>query len=220
MDAINAKEESSGETGTPAVTANSENAVPAPAREQVPFAVKQNADQKAPSVGPRSVATRARKSGGPSTKQGKEKSRRNAVKHGIFAKVVLLNTEPPAQFDNLLKGFRIDLQPKGTLEEVLVEKLAALMWRYRRMLVAERAEIGIEQGDNSHAAIREGQQWKDALALEGSDEVSTRGFLQNWVNPISSIKVEVKKKHFSDGRSFSCFAAHVIEQDLFWPAAS
>ena len=32
---------------------------------------------------------------------------------------------------------------------------------------------------------------------------------------ISSIKVEVKKKHPSHGRTFSCFAAHLIEQDLF-----
>ena len=31
----------------------------------------------------------------------------------------------------------------------------------------------------------------------------------------SSIKVEVKKKHPSRGRNFSCFAAHLIEQDLF-----
>ena len=31
----------------------------------------------------------------------------------------------------------------------------------------------------------------------------------------SSIKVEVKKKHISFGRNFSCFAAHFIERDLF-----
>jgi hypothetical protein len=31
----------------------------------------------------------------------------------------------------------------------------------------------------------------------------------------SSIKGEVKKKHVSGGRSFSCFPAHVIERDLF-----
>src|SRR5258707_4120629 len=36
---------------------------------------------------------------------------------------------------------------------------------------------------------------------------------------VSSIKVEVKKKHISDGWTFSCFAAHLIEQDLFWPSA-
>jgi len=33
--------------------------------------------------------------------------------------------------------------------------------------------------------------------------------------PISSIKVEVKKTHISDGWTFSRFATHLIEQDLF-----
>jgi hypothetical protein len=30
-----------------------------------------------------------------------------------------------------------------------------------------------------------------------------------------AIKVEVKKKHISFGWNFSCFAAHLIERDLF-----
>jgi hypothetical protein len=30
-----------------------------------------------------------------------------------------------------------------------------------------------------------------------------------------SLKGEVKKKHNSDGWTFSCFAAHLFEQDLF-----
>jgi len=37
--------------------------------------------------------------------------------------------------------------------------------------------------------------------------------------PISSLKGEVKKKHNSNGWSFSCFAAHLVEQGLFWPSA-
>jgi hypothetical protein len=32
---------------------------------------------------------------------------------------------------------------------------------------------------------------------------------------VSSLKGEVKKKHHSDGWSFSCFAAHSCKQDLF-----
>jgi|ERR1035438_4818236 hypothetical protein len=32
---------------------------------------------------------------------------------------------------------------------------------------------------------------------------------------VSSIKRKVKKKHSRTGRTFSCFAAHIIEQDLF-----
>jgi len=31
----------------------------------------------------------------------------------------------------------------------------------------------------------------------------------------SQVKVEVKKKYFSVGRNFSCFAARLIERDLF-----
>src|SRR5215470_14757275 len=34
-------------------------------------------------------------------------------------------------------------------------------------------------------------------------------------SPACSIKGEVKKKHFCEGRSFSCFTAHLSEQDLF-----
>jgi hypothetical protein len=32
---------------------------------------------------------------------------------------------------------------------------------------------------------------------------------------VSSLKGEVKKKHHSNGWIFSCFAAHLFEQDLF-----
>ena len=32
---------------------------------------------------------------------------------------------------------------------------------------------------------------------------------------VSSLKGEVKKKHDSNGCFFSCFAAHLFEQDLF-----
>jgi hypothetical protein len=192
VDAINANKESSSDAGTPAVNANSGNGVPAPAREQGPFAVKRDADQKAPPVGLPGITTIAKKSGGPRTKQGKEKSRRNAVKHGIFAKVVLLSGEPTAQFDNLLKGIRNDLQPQGTLEEVLVEKLAALMWRYRRMLVAERAEIKIEREHNSRDAARRRLDHEKALAIELSKEISSRGLfgeLGNWDSQRSGIEL-------------------------------
>jgi hypothetical protein len=34
-------------------------------------------------------------------------------------------------------------------------------------------------------------------------------------SPVSSIKGEVKKKHISNDWTFSCFAAHLIEEDLF-----
>lgn len=78
---------------------------------------------------------------GPRTPQGKERSKHNALTHGIFSKVALLKGESKAEFDSLLDGLRADYQPEGTLEEVLVEKLATLFWRHRRLIVAEVAEI-------------------------------------------------------------------------------
>ena len=49
--------------------------------------------------------------------------------------------ESRKDFDSLLSGFRSALGPEGSMEEFLVSKLASLAWRYRRMLLAEQAEV-------------------------------------------------------------------------------
>ncbi len=53
----------------------------------------------------------------------------------------MLRGESQDEFDALLSGLRNDLQPVGMLEELYVEKLAALIWRIRRLLLEEGAEI-------------------------------------------------------------------------------
>jgi hypothetical protein len=82
-----------------------------------------------------------RKSGGPKTQQGMEKSKHNALKHGIFSNAILLTSEWRDKYDSLLSGLCEHFGPVGTLEEVLVEKLAVLIWRYRRLIMTETAEI-------------------------------------------------------------------------------
>lgn len=79
----------------------------------------------------------AHKGGGPRTQQGKEKSSRNSLKFGIFSQIVVLEEEPRAEFDSLLNGFQNYFEPEGTLEEFLVEKLAVIVWRHRRLIVAD-----------------------------------------------------------------------------------
>jgi hypothetical protein len=51
-----------------------------------------------------------------------------------------------------------------------------------------------------------------SLSFNNPFSETTRGWTQVL---ISSIKGEVKKKHFSAGWNFSCFSAHWMEQDLF-----
>jgi len=87
------------------------------------------------------LATRRRGPTGPRTELGKQRSKLNAVKYGIFSSVLLLGTESHQEFDRLVSGLQDHYQPVGTLEEALVDHLAASLWRLRRLLTAEAAEI-------------------------------------------------------------------------------
>jgi hypothetical protein len=78
---------------------------------------------------------------GPRTELGKERSSQNAVKHGIFSKALLLKGESRAEFESLHTDLWEALRPEGRLEELLVDKLASISWRYRRFLLAEAGEI-------------------------------------------------------------------------------
>jgi hypothetical protein len=78
---------------------------------------------------------------GPRTAIGKQRSSLNAQKYGILSKGLLVGDESPREFKLLLKGLRDDLQPEGTLEPVLVENLAIILWRKRRVIKAESAEV-------------------------------------------------------------------------------
>jgi len=88
-----------------------------------------------------SVQASIRKGTGPRTAQGKERSKFNALKNGLFSKAVLLKGESRAEYLSLLNGLRDDWRPEGTLEAVLVENLATILWRKRRLLQAENAEV-------------------------------------------------------------------------------
>ncbi len=106
---------------------------------------------------------------GPRTAAGKKRSSRNALKSGIFSQVVVLDGEPRAQFDALLEGFRDYFQPLGVPEDVLVEKLATLCWRRRRLLAAEGAEIrrGAEFIESNRAS-----EWRQEMQQVEQDRQS------------------------------------------------
>jgi hypothetical protein len=78
---------------------------------------------------------------GPKTALGKLSSSKNATKHGIFSKAILIEGESMEDFDKLLKGLRQANEPVGELEALLVERLATITWRQRRLLLAEGGEI-------------------------------------------------------------------------------
>jgi hypothetical protein len=142
-------------------------------------------DSKQPASGQGIVPTVVQRATGPRTKLGKERSGRNSLKHGIFSRAAILQEDERwEQFDSLLQGLRKDLQPMGMLENMLVDKLASLMWRYRRMLVAERAEIRLGKWINPLTAEREKQQREEAVILFSSMERPGPGLLSRSENPL------------------------------------
>jgi hypothetical protein len=155
-----------------------------------------------------SVATsssRIRRATGPRTKEGKEKSKHNALKHRIFASVILLDTEFGWQFKSLLRGLRNEYKPEGMLEGILVEKLASLIWRYRRMLIAEQAVI--QRGTECFwwdELVRQNQE--ATIFLKGQNEGKTiPGLMLGRTNPfIREMCVELLQllKRFIETRGF------------------
>ena len=118
---------------------------------------------------------------GPRTAAGKERSKRNAVTHGIFSSVVVLTNERRSEFDSMFRDLRDGLQPNGAFEEMLVEKLADLTWRRRRLLVAEAAEIqsGADflEWDKVELATEEARE----VCKSDSNEPCLTARITNWV---------------------------------------
>ncbi len=78
---------------------------------------------------------------GPRTAIGKERSKFNALKTGLFAQAALLKKDSREQLDALLQGLEQDFMPQGMSDKIDVEKLAADYWRYRRVLQIETSEM-------------------------------------------------------------------------------
>ena len=95
------------------------------------------------------VANRAnaKRSTGPKTETGKALSRMNAHKHGLTAETIVFRDEDPKAFDTLRAELEEEYNPRLGIESELVERIAVLMWRMRRIPLFEAAliELGHEE---------------------------------------------------------------------------
>ena len=84
-----------------------------------------------------------------------EPVRFNAMKHGILSKLAVLAHEDHAEFDDLLAALIDEHRPVGITERHLIEELATIIWRKRRVLLAEGAKIneGLKSAVNSAASV-------------------------------------------------------------------
>ena len=91
----------------------------------------------------------AQKSTGPRTVEGIAAARLNALKHGFFAHdAVNLELDGPArteEFNSLLDALLDEFQPQSARERILVDDVAACLWRMRRILRYECRETWSEE---------------------------------------------------------------------------
>ena len=104
----------------------------------------------AKSRGPVTVAGRlaalanSAKSTGPVTQEGRERSAQNAIRHGILAESIVLDSESAERFSEVLSTLQDELQPNSSIESRYVETMALAEWRRLRLICIEKEQIAIE----------------------------------------------------------------------------
>ena len=86
----------------------------------------------------------ALKSTGPNTQQGKERSRCNAVRHGLTAETVIAALEDAEDYKAFEAVIIADYDAQSAVERELVLRLASLLWRLRRATTIETRLFGIQ----------------------------------------------------------------------------
>ena len=144
----------------------------------------------------------ALKSTGPKSEEGKRVSRWNALKHGLLAKEVVIQTgenkENLADFQFLLGELRESLEPMGILEEMQVEQIAVSYWRWNRVLRYEAGEITAAKNSSPNGKKRSG------LAKLFADKeygLTDSQRVQERINVLEKLKQEVGKDGTFSGES-------------------
>src|SRR5258707_14526777 len=70
------------------------------------------------------------KSTGPRSEAGRQRSRCNALRHGLTAETVIAALEHKDDYQAFVAQIAADYQPRSAVETELVSRLAALLWRY------------------------------------------------------------------------------------------
>ena len=81
----------------------------------------------------------ALESTGPTTDEGKDRSRCNALRHGLTAETVIADLENAEDYQAFEATIIADYETETAVERELVLRLASVLWRLRRA-------IGIESG--------------------------------------------------------------------------
>ncbi len=99
-------------------------------------------------------------------------TRFNAVKHAVLSRYTVLPWEDESEYGELLEAFVAEHEPEGPTETHLVEEIAGIVWRKRRLRLAECAAYRQGLNDTFQSFRHTGEA---ALAhVGGGDDVRVR----------------------------------------------
>src|SRR5258707_6112004 len=122
------------------------------------------------------------RSTGPNTEEGKRRSRRNALRHGLCAETVIDIVEDIKDYRAFEAAVIADNDARTAVERELVPRLASLLWRLRRATAIEtdllriQAEILHNRGHNRSPV------WSDSRASLGIEVI----------NPLNDACISIK----------------------------
>ena len=122
----------------------------------------------------------AAKSTGPRSDQGKQRSRLNAVRHGLTAETVVSVLEDAADYAAFEDEILADYAPITTTEHELVARLASVLWRLRR---SSRIEAGLLQIQG------------ELLAGRRTPDIHRNGRRPEWYDELNV--AAVRERHFA-----------------------
>lgn len=79
----------------------------------------------------------------------------NAIRHGVLSPYTVLSHENHADYESLVNSLMDEHLPAGATEQHLIEELASVIWRKRRVLQAEDATInkGLKESARSAKTV-------------------------------------------------------------------
>jgi len=118
----------------------------------------------------------AQKSTGPRTEAGKQRSKLNALRHGLTGQTVVLPTEDHSAYQRHSQAFLDEYRPQGATETQLVQSITDISWQLNRAAAVETNlfSLGITEMEDRIRANH--PQAEDALAMALAFREHNRAF--------------------------------------------
>lgn len=122
--------------------------------------------------------TNSANSSGPRTARGKKNSSRNAQKHGLYSKELIVSDDDNGEFASLREGLLAQFNPSTALQTVAFEQIVASCWRGKLAIRLEMSRLNLQLRTKKESDPSDSEEKVDAQEFDwyaGSPQDLRRG---------------------------------------------